>query len=117
MTNAKKHGPGSGSPSTFVIRYSTFDIHEYSSSMVPATPGQNEGEASMVSLMAVTNRNAAERIQASLLQHGIRADLQQDDSAQLVSCSPTALVFIHILVQETDLARAKEILQARLEGA
>ena len=71
----------------------------------------------MVSLMAVTNRNAAERIRASLLQHGIRADLQQDDSAQLVSCSPTALVFIHILVQETDLARAKEILQARLEGA
>jgi len=26
-------------------------------------------------------------------------------------------VYIHILVAETDLARAREILQARLEGA
>jgi hypothetical protein len=71
----------------------------------------------MVSLMAVNNRRAAERIQASLLGHGIQADLQQEDFSQLVSCSPTALVFIHILVAETDLARAREILQARLEGA
>ena len=71
----------------------------------------------MVSLMAVTNRKAAERILAQLRQHGISADLQQDDPSQLVSCSPTALVYIHILVAETDLARAQEILQARLEGA
>jgi hypothetical protein len=71
----------------------------------------------MVSLMAVTNRKAAEGIQASLLRHGIQADLQQEDPSQLVSCSPTALVFIHILVAETDLARAREILSARLEGA
>ena len=71
----------------------------------------------MVSLMAVTNRKAAERILAQLRQHGIPADLKQDDPSQLVSCSPTALVYIHILVAETDLARAQEILQARLEGA
>jgi hypothetical protein len=71
----------------------------------------------MVSLMAVNNRKAAEGIRARLLQHGIQADLQQEDPSQLVSCSPTALVFIHILVAETDLARAREILAARLEGA
>ncbi|OGB93683.1 MAG: hypothetical protein A3H39_13060 [candidate division NC10 bacterium RIFCSPLOWO2_02_FULL_66_22] len=71
----------------------------------------------MVSLMAVNNRRAAEGIRARLLQHGIQADLQQEDSAQLVSCSPTALVFIHILVAETDLARAREVLAERLEGA
>ena len=71
----------------------------------------------MVSLMAVNNRKAAEGIRARLLQHGIQADLQQEDSAQLVSCSPTALVFIHILVAETDLARAREVLAERLEGA
>ena len=71
----------------------------------------------MVSLMAVTNREAAERIQALLLRHGIQADLRQDDLSQPVSCSPTALVFIHILVAEMDLARAREILQVRLEGA
>jgi len=67
--------------------------------------------------MAVNNRRAAEGIRARLLQHGIQADLQQEDSAQLVSCSPTALVFIHILVAETDLARAREVLAERLEGA
>lgn len=71
----------------------------------------------MVSLMAVTNRKAAERIQTQLRLHGIPADLHQEDPSQLVSCSPTALVFIHIVVAETDLARAREILQARLEGA
>jgi type III secretory pathway lipoprotein EscJ len=71
----------------------------------------------MVSLISVSNRNAAERIQARLVEHGIQADLQQDDLSQLVSCSPTALVFIHIMVAETDLARAGEILNARLEGA
>lgn len=71
----------------------------------------------MVSLMAVNNRKAAEQIQARLLRLGIQADLQQEDLSQLVSCSPTALVFIHILVAETDLARAREILNARLEGA
>ncbi len=71
----------------------------------------------MVSLIAVSNRPAAERIQARLLQHGIQAELQQDELSQVVSCSPTALVLIHILVRETDLARAREILQARLEGA
>lgn len=71
----------------------------------------------MVSLMAVTNRKAAEGIQSGLLRHGIQAELQQEDPSQLVSCSPTALVFIHILVAETDLARAREILAARLEGA
>ena len=71
----------------------------------------------MVSLMAVNNRKAAEGIRARLLQHGIQADLQQEDPSQLVSCSPTALVFIHILVAETDLARAREVLAARLEGA
>ena len=70
----------------------------------------------MVSLMAVTNRKAAERLQAQLSQHGIFADLQQEDPSQLVSCSPTALVYIHINVAETDLARAREILSARLEG-
>ncbi len=71
----------------------------------------------MVSLMAATSRKAGERIRARLLQHGIQAELQQDELSQLVSCSPTALVLIHILVRETDLARAREILQARLEGA
>lgn len=71
----------------------------------------------MVSLMAVTNRKAAEQIQARLMQHAIRAELQQEDPSQLLSCSPTALVFIHILVDETDLARAREVLQSRLEGA
>ena len=71
----------------------------------------------MVSLMAVNNRKAAEGILARLVQHGIQADLQQEDSAQLVSCSPTALVFIHILVAETDLARAREVLAERLECA
>ncbi len=71
----------------------------------------------MVSLMAVSNRPAAEQIQARLLQHGIQAELQQDELSQLVSCSPTALVLIHILVRETDLARAREILQAPREGA
>jgi hypothetical protein len=71
----------------------------------------------MVSLMAVTNRGVAERIQAQLRQHGIPADLQHEDPSQLLSCSPTALVYIHILVAETDLARAREILQARREGA
>ena len=71
----------------------------------------------MVSLMAVTNRKAAERIQAQLRQHGIHADLQQEDPSQLVSCSPTALVYIHIIVAETDVARAREILQAPREGA
>jgi type III secretory pathway lipoprotein EscJ len=71
----------------------------------------------MVSLMAVTNRKAAERIQAQLRRHGIAADLQQEDPSQLLSCSPTALVYIHIVVAETDLARAREILQARGEGA
>jgi hypothetical protein len=71
----------------------------------------------MVSLMAVTNRKTAERIQGQLRQHGIPADLQQEDPSQLVSCSPTALVYIHIIVAETDLARAREILSARLGGA
>jgi hypothetical protein len=71
----------------------------------------------MISVMAVTNRKAAEGIQARLRQHGVAADLRQEDPSQLVSCSPTALVFIHILVAETDLARAREILSARLEGA
>jgi type III secretory pathway lipoprotein EscJ len=77
----------------------------------------HEENDSMVSLLAVTNRKAAERIQAQLRQHDIPADLQHEDPSQLVSCSPTALVYIHILVAETDLARAREILQARLEGA
>lgn len=77
-------------------------------------PAENDP---MVSLMAVTNRKAAEQIQAQLRRHGIAADLQQEDPSQLVSCSPTALVYIHIIVAETDLARAREILQARLEGA
>jgi hypothetical protein len=71
----------------------------------------------LVSLMAVTNRKVAERIQAQLLERGIEAELQQDELSQLVSCSPTAILLIHILVTETDLARAREILQARLEGA
>jgi type III secretory pathway lipoprotein EscJ len=77
----------------------------------------HEENDSMVSLLAVTNRKAAERIQAQLRQHDIPADLQHEDPSQLVSCSPTALVYIHILVAETDLARAREILQVRLEGA
>jgi hypothetical protein len=71
----------------------------------------------VVSLIAVSNRKVAERIQAQLLAHGIQARLQQDDAAQLVSCSPTALVLIEVLVAETDLARARTILHARLEGA
>lgn len=71
----------------------------------------------MVSLVAVNNRKAAEGIQARLLRQGIQAELQHEDLSQLVSCSPTALVFIHILVAETDLARAREILSERLEGA
>ncbi len=71
----------------------------------------------MISLMAVTNRKAAERIQAQLRQHGISADLQHEDPSQLLSCSPTALMYIHIIVAETDLARAREIVQARVEGA
>jgi hypothetical protein len=71
----------------------------------------------MVSLMAVTNRKAAERIQSQLRRHGILADLQHEDPSQLLSCSPTALVYIHVVVAESDLARAREILQARLEGA
>ena len=71
----------------------------------------------MVSLMAVTNRKAAEQIQARLLQHGIHAALQQEDPSQLLSCSPTAMVFIHVVVKEIDLTRAREILAARLEGA
>jgi hypothetical protein len=71
----------------------------------------------MISLMAVTNRAAAERIQARLREQGIQAELRQDDPTQLVSCSPTALLLIDILVAETDLARARAILQTRLEGA
>jgi hypothetical protein len=71
----------------------------------------------MISLISVTNRKAAEQIQARLLQHGIYADLEQEDPSQLLSCSPTAMLFIHIIVKEIDLARAREILAARLEGA
>ncbi len=71
----------------------------------------------MVSVIAVTNRKAAEGIQAHLLQHGIRADLQSDDPSPYVGGAPTARPLINILVAETDLARAREILQARLEGA
>ena len=66
--------------------------------------------------MAVNNRKAAERIQADLLQHGIQADLQSHDPTLLASQSATP-VPIHILVAVVDLARAREILSARLEGA
>jgi type III secretory pathway lipoprotein EscJ len=71
----------------------------------------------MVSLIAVTNPKAAERIQARLLQHGIRAELQQGDSLGLVSIASTGRTLTHILVAETDLARAREILNVQLEGA
>ncbi len=70
----------------------------------------------MVSLMAVTNRKAAERIQVRLLQYGIQADLQSHDPSQLVSQSVTRMP-INILVAEADLARAREILSAQREGA
>ena len=70
----------------------------------------------MISLVAVTNREAAERIRTRLLQHGIQADLQSHDPAQIIPRSDPS-VPIHILVAEVDLARAREILTARLEGA
>ncbi len=70
----------------------------------------------MISLMAVTNRKAAERIRTRLLQHGIQGDLQPHDPSLLVSQSAPSML-IHILVAEADLARAREILSARLEGA
>ena len=66
--------------------------------------------------MAVSNRKAAERIRAHLLQHGIQADLQSHDPA-LLPFPSAAPVPIHILVAEVDLARAREIVSARLEGA
>lgn len=71
----------------------------------------------MVSLLAVTNRKAAERIQARLLQHGIQARLEEGDPLGLVPSVPTARALTHILVEETDLARSREILNARADGA
>ncbi len=70
----------------------------------------------VVSLMAVNNRKAADGIRARLLQHGIQAHLQVDDPAGL-ALPPSGHRLIHIVVAETDLARAREILAARLEDA
>jgi len=70
----------------------------------------------VVSLMAVNNRKAAEGIRTRLLQHGIQADLQADDPAGLALPSP-GHGLVHIVVAETDLARAREVLAARLEDA
>jgi hypothetical protein len=71
----------------------------------------------MVSLIAVTNRQAAERIQTCLRQHGIRTTLEPSDSSAVVPSLSTTRSLTHILVAETDLARSREILSARLEGA
>ncbi|MFI5340172.1 MAG: putative signal transducing protein [Candidatus Methylomirabilales bacterium] len=71
----------------------------------------------MVSLTAVTNRKAAERIQARLTQHGIRTKLEASDPCGLIPSASTGRPLTHILVAETDLARAREILNARREGA
>jgi len=71
----------------------------------------------MVSLLAVTNRKAAERIRASLLQHGIQVRLEEGNPHGLVPSVSTARALTHILVEETDLARAREILNARADGA
>ena len=71
----------------------------------------------MVSLIAVTNRKAAERIQAPLMQHGIRTKLEESDPSGLIPSPSTGRLLTHILVAETDLARAREILNAQLEGA
>lgn len=70
----------------------------------------------MISLMPVNSRKAAERIRTHLLQHGIQADLQSHDPA-LLTAQPATPVPIHILVAEVDLARAREIVSARLAGA
>jgi type III secretory pathway lipoprotein EscJ len=71
----------------------------------------------MVSLLAVTNRKAAERVQARLLEHGIQASLEDGNPPGLVPSVSTARALTRILVAETDLARAREILNARGQGA
>ena len=71
----------------------------------------------MVSLMGVTNRKAAERIQTRLTQHGIRTKLEASDPSRLIPSASTGRPLTHIVVAETDLARAREIPNARLEGA
>ncbi len=71
----------------------------------------------MVSLMGVTNRKAAQRIQARLTQHGIQTKLEASDPSGLIPSASTGCLLTHILVAETDLARAREILNAPLEGA
>ncbi len=71
----------------------------------------------MVSLIAVTNRKVAERIQVRLMQYGIRTELEQSDPAGLLPSPSTGHPLTQVLVAETDLARAREVLYAQLEGA
>ena len=71
----------------------------------------------MLSLMAVTNQEAAERIQMRLPEHGIRTDLEETDPSGLLPIVTAGRALTHVLAAETDAVQAREILDARLEGA